>query len=662
MWISIPAAALIAVNLAAHALGGLNLAFGLELSPLARLGAHHYAHMAVLSLLLLMAQNVREHLRPALAALTALVLAATLAPTPPGRLGGHSLELLAIPLLWCLTALTAASAAAAAVPPPEERPGLNDFKRAVLAINIFNCGLLALLHKAAPGPWLHPGCLSTGLSIMFSGWLLVAAGRWANLAYIAGLAAAMPALTALFVLSARPPWPLEIFALAYGLCADFHMALLSILSALVALISLAIKAGVRLSGRVRRPVRPLARSVSLFPVLALVMAAALSPGMDDRPEASPQPFIEDMKALRLADLALRVPATWEVGPVRYRLPLAGQTDRLILAERAWATEAEMESDVQNIRQRLSDNAALPDAGLGGDRQRLFLRPAWLVVTSTPPVPPNGPAAAHAFKKLDLELYLLYPGGGLKLAAAFDYEARASRAQDYESFAQHSVEQFIAAAVDIVGRYRWLGAEGQASPGDFRTVFGAFDRPVPGLLMEASISGQSEAAGEPPVFSSREDWSERPNRIAPDEDLQQAESRSVASLSLRWGGTAPTAVERFSDPAVGPGRISAFPALNRGLLYYQGSRRLPSRPLVLAGRPGRLESRSFHHPPLRPATEPWEELSLSWTADGSGGPPLSFKFIADLQGQTPEARARQSAAALSQWQAVADSLRPADAPQ
>lgn len=625
--LSVTALLLIAANVAAHFMGGLGPIPGREM-PLARLGIHHHAQMAVLLLLTLMAQGPRDRLYPALTALAALVTGYFIAQLDPLRFTPSGFNNFYVPLLWGLTALCAASAASRAVPPPEERPRLGRFKNMVWLIVALNGGLLAFFVYARPAAdsVYQSNILTTAFFVVLPGWLLIACGRWANMSFIAGLAAAVPALTAALALTGHFPPSLDRFTEVYAFCEGFQMTLVCVLAGLICLISLALRAGVRLTGRGRRPVRPLARTLGLLPAGALIMGAlGLIAWPLSQESLSVASFRGEMKPLAIADLEMLIPAAYEVGPVHYRLPLVGRADGLLMVEKPIRSDEDLEEELRLIDRRLRDRSGSNGylvADLSGERRRYFGRPAWLVVTANrPPEPVDVPVPAQ---RLEFELHLFQPGGCLRLTAGFDYDPRSG--QDFALFQRDSLDHFMDAAEDLNLNYRWVGP-GRAGSGAFRTLHGVFERPVEGLRLTAMAGPASVEADRPRDFSRD-------------------------ALVIRRGWRAESAY-----PTVA---VTGWPRIDTPIAYYQGFRVNHSRPLTLAGLAGTLETRYFSGSPVSPGLSGYSGLVLSWSGSGRDRQPLEISFTSSIISRNP-IRAGLPAAALGQWEEIITSLRLADPP-
>ena len=625
--LSIPALLLIAVNVAVHIVDGRVAVPGRE-PAFILMGWQHYAQMAVLLLLLLMARTVRDRLYPALTALA--VLTAGYALTRFDHFEFFFMEAvysLTLPVLWCLTALCAASAAASAFPPPEERPGLTGFKKAVFLLVVVNCGLAALAtgFGRPVNSFFYGSLAAMPLFIVFPVWLLIAAGRWAYLSFIAGLAAVVPPLSLGLALGANFPVPPEQLILFHSQGLGFQLTLLCLLAGLICLISLAVKAGVRLTSRARRPVRPLARALALFPAAALVMAALLLAARPlTRLDIQAAPFQGETRPLRLAGLEVMIPQNFSLGPVSCRLPLEGRENLITLSEIKWNSEEEANETLAVIDRKLRNPEPLSLAAeLSGNRSREFGRPAWLIVTSTYREPEGGPVRPVPAHRLNAELYLYCQGGGVRLSADFDYDPRTDAGRDYELFRQRSVDLFMAAARELSENYRWVGPAGRVGGAAFRTAYGSIDPPLPGLRLKAAVYQNASGSDRPP--SSRE------------------------TFFIRWG------------EQTGLGAPDGPPSLDRLLAFYNGVVIPPRRPRSLAGLDGFQETLYFRRAPVSLSPNRSGSLSVIWRSSDRTQPPLEIKFTAPAEDRDPKVRAGLLAEALGQWEAVAGTLRLSGGP-
>ena len=691
---------LIAANVAAHALGGWRPAPGPDFSVLVRLGWPHYLQMGVLLALLLLARTTRDRFCPGLVAALALAAAAGLARLRPEQLTATGLDLLTGPFLGVMTALAAASAASSAVPPPEERPGLTGFKKAAALLSLFNFGLLILCRQFSRAEifFHYPAFQATALGIVFSLGLLLVCGRWANLSFIAGLAAVTPLLTAVLVLSGQPTRPPHLFVLYGGQTVDFQLAFLGVLCGLTALISIALKAGVRLTGRARKRVRPLARSLALIPAWALVAAALLWPAARQaRRELPERAFAGPMNPLALADLRFQVPDGFTLAEVRCRLPLppeifhgsppdqtadpsvpapaadrpdpAGPADYLVLVERQWRSEEEAEAVARDIDARLRSQPRLRRDGLSGDYGRLFGRPSWLVIT-----PETGEAGSDA-RRLFLELYLHYPGGALKLSAALNYRPDRPDDPGFDSFTRRSVERFLEAASQVVARYRRLpaGGEGRAGFTGWRTAFGLLDPAPEGAYLTAVLDDRPRAADEFFAVSSQADWDQPAGEPRdPDHWLKWADWDRLASLGFLNPPPRKDAEDRAlgstlylsrgrSEAASPPPdrRITAWPEVDRGLRWYQGYRLFKNFYQKHGELAGELEQRYFRRPLPGLAANSNGRLMLTWAAADPSGRPLGLGLVSGLTDYDPALRDRRLAETLGRFQAAAASFSLTD---
>lgn len=622
----VPALLLIAANVAAHVMGGFGPLPGREM-PLARLGGHHLAQMAALLMLTLMARGLRDSLYPALTALAALCAGYFIARCDPMRFAPSGFNNFYVPLLWSLTALCVASAASRAAPPPEERPGLTGFKKMVWLLILLNCGLLIFFAYARPlaDSTYQSNLLTTAFFIIFPGWLLLASGRWAHLLYIAGLAAAAPALTAALVLAGRFPPDPDRFTEVYAFCEGFQMTYLSLLSGLVCVIGLAVKAGVRLKGRMRRPVRPLARTLSLFPAGGLIMAAMFLAAWPLSQKNLPTaPFKGEMIRLALADLEMMIPAGYEVGPVHYRLPLAGREPGLLMVEKPFASEMELSEELAAVNRRMRRGTGFGHrlTEFSGECRGFFGRPAWLAAASSWD-PASGPP--ESVQRAEFDLTLLHDGGRLRLTAEFEYDPRPGSGRDFDAFLSESLDIFMEAAALINRDYRWIGRSGRVGESAFRTLYGAFDRPPEGLRMTA-MAGPATAS------------------------QQRLRDFSRDTLFIRRGWRA-----QWSYPVT---PVTGLARVDTPIAYYQGFRVNHTRPLALDGLAGLLETRYFSGSPVSLGLSAHSGLGLGWSGQSRDGRPLEIGFASSIVGRDP-ARGGLAAAALGQWEAVIASLRLAE---